>query len=137
MASMVVFSDSTWPRTVLRSLCLENSIMCFINSQPTPWPLSRERTRMANSAFSSACVIVQAHHAQHLLALVVDGNEGHGAGRIVVDELVEQVVAHFAHRREEAQPQVLRCHVAEKIAIEGSILRDKPADQNRRSIAQG
>jgi hypothetical protein len=52
----------------------------------------------------SACVIVQAHHAQHPLALVVDGNEGHGAGRIVVDELVEQFVAHFAKRREEAQP---------------------------------
>jgi hypothetical protein len=52
----------------------------------------------------AACVIVQAHHAQHPLALVVDGNEGHGAGRIVVDELVEQFVAHFAKRREEAQP---------------------------------
>jgi hypothetical protein len=29
---------------------------------------------------------VQAHHAQHPLALVVDGNEGYGAGRIVVDD---------------------------------------------------
>jgi hypothetical protein len=76
----------------------------------------------------SACVIVQAHHAQHPLALVVDGNEGHGAGRIVVDELVDQFVAHFAKRREEAQPQVLRCHVGKKIGIKGSILRDKPAD---------
>ena len=42
----------------------------------------------------------------------------------------------LAHWSEEAQPKILRCHVAEKIWIEGSILRHKPADQNRRSIAQ-
>jgi hypothetical protein len=78
---------------------------------------------------------VQAHHAQQLFALLVDGNEGHGTGRIVVAD-VEELVAHLAHWSEEAQPKILRCHVAEKIWIEGSILRHKPADQNRRSIAQ-
>jgi hypothetical protein len=64
---------------------------------------------------------VQAYDAQHLSALLVDGNEGHGTGRIVVDELVEQRVTHLAHRREEAQSQVRRCQVAEKIRIESSI----------------
>jgi hypothetical protein len=57
----------------------------------------------------SACVIVQAHHAQHPLALVVDGNEGHGAGRIVVDELVEQFVAHFAKRLAENATMLAMC----------------------------
>ena len=95
MASMVAFSASTWPRTVLRSL-----------------PRAHQNGKFG---ILSACVIVQAHHA----ALVVDGNEGHGAGRIVVDELVKQFVAHFVKRREEAQPQVL--HVAKKIGIKGSI----------------
>jgi uncharacterized protein with beta-barrel porin domain len=52
MASMVVFSDSTWPCTTLRSLRFENSIMCFINRQPTPWSLSREAPEWANSAVS-------------------------------------------------------------------------------------
>src|ERR1700704_5182559 len=37
-----------------------------------------------------ALVIVQAHHSQHFLTLLVDGNEGHGSGRIIVDELVKQ-----------------------------------------------
>jgi len=54
-----------------------------------------------------------------------------------IDELVEQLVAHLAHRREEAQSQILRCHVAKKIGIEGSISFHKPADQNRRSIVEG
>src|ERR1700723_3083448 len=66
---------------------------------------------------------MQAHDAQHLLGLLVEGNEGHGAGRIVVDELVEQFVAYFAHWSEEAQPKIFRGHVAEKIGIEGSIFR--------------
>jgi hypothetical protein len=96
MASMMVFSDSTWPRTIVRSLCLENSIMCFI--KPTDAVLLKPRTHQ-NGKFGglSACVIVQAHHAQHLLALFVDRNEGRGTGRIVVDELVEELVAHLAH----------------------------------------
>jgi hypothetical protein len=34
MASMVAFSESTWPRTVLRPFCFEYSITCFIKSQP-------------------------------------------------------------------------------------------------------
>ena len=53
-----------------------------------------------------------------------------------MDEFVEQLVAYLAHRREEAQSQVLRCHVAKEIGIEGSIFRHKPADQNRRSIVE-
>src|ERR1700733_8669852 len=79
---------------------------------------------------------MQAHDAQHLSVLLVDGNEGHGAGRIIVDKLIEQRMIHFVHRSEETQPQVLRCHVAEKIRIEGSVVRLESADQNRRSIAQ-
>ena len=79
---------------------------------------------------------MQAHDAQHLSALLVEGNEGHGTSRIVVDKLVEQFVAYFAHWSEEAQPKIFRGHAAEKIGIEGSILRDELADQNRRSIAQ-
>src|SRR3984885_7925095 len=136
MTSIVIFSDSIWPCTVLRCLCLENSIMCFINSQPTPWSLSHERTKMANSAVSplvSSC----RRTTPSIFWLLVDGNEGHGTGRIVVDELVEELVVNLAHWAEEAQPKILRCHVAEKIGIEGSILRHKAADQNRRSIAQG
>jgi hypothetical protein len=38
--------------------------------------------------------------------------EGHGTGRIVVDELIEELVAHLAHWSEEAQPKILGCHVA-------------------------
>src|SRR5580700_4004385 len=66
---------------------------------------------------------MQAHDARHLSALLVEGNEGHGTSRIVVDELVEQFVAYFAHWSEEAQPKIFRGHVAEKIGIEGSIFR--------------
>ena len=80
---------------------------------------------------------MQAHHAQHLLSSLVDGNEGRGTGRIIVDELGEELMAHLAHWSDEAQPTILRCHVAQEIGIEGGIPCDKPADQNRRSIAQG
>ena len=86
--------------------------MCFINSQPTPCVLKPRTHQNGKFGGLSACVIVQAHHAEHLLALLVDGNEGHGAGRIVVDELVEELVAHLAHWTEEAQPKILGCHVA-------------------------
>jgi len=40
-----------------------------------------------------------------------------------VDELVDQFVAYFAHWSEDAQPKILRGRVAEKIGVEGSILR--------------
>jgi len=53
-----------------------------------------------------------------------------------LDELVEQVVAHLTYRGEKAQAKVRRCHVAEEVGIEGSILRQKSADQNGRSIPQ-
>jgi hypothetical protein len=38
----------------------------------------------------SVCVIVQSHNAQHPLGSLVEGDEGHCVGRIVVDEFVEQ-----------------------------------------------
>ena len=53
-----------------------------------------------------------------------------------MEEFVDQVFAHRVHRRKEAQAQVLGYHVIKKIVIEGSILRHKPADQNRRPVAQ-
>jgi hypothetical protein len=53
-----------------------------------------------------------------------------------MQQFVDQVFAHRVHRRKEAQPQVLGCHVTKKIVIEDCILRHQPADQNRRSVAQ-
>ena len=47
-----------------------------------------------------------------------------------MDELVDQFMAYFAHWSEEAQPKIFRGHFAEKIGIEGSILRHELADQN-------
>jgi hypothetical protein len=102
MTSMVAFSDSTWPRTVLRPFCCEYSII-VLHQEPTDSVALKPRAH-ENRKFGalSACVIVQPHHAEHFLVTLVDGNEGRGAGRIVIDELVEQFVIHFAHRREKA-----------------------------------
>ena len=110
--------------------------MCFIISQPSPWPLRCERTRMANSRVLAVGVVVQAHHAEHAAACLLDGDEGHGVRGIVVDELVDQLGADFAHGGEEAQPQILGRHFGEKIRIERGVLRLERPDQNRRSVAQ-
>ena len=83
-----------------------------------------------------AGVVVQAHHAEQLAARLLDGDEGHGMGGIVVDELVDQLVADFAHGREEAQPQVFAGHFLEKIRIERGILDLERPDQHLRPIAQ-
>ena len=82
--------------------------MCFIISQPSPWPLRCERTQNGEFAALAVGVVVQPHHAEHPAARLVDGDEGHGVRRIVMDELVDQLGADFAHRRKEAQPQILR-----------------------------
>ena len=104
--------------------------MCFIISQPRPWPLRCERTRIANSASFAAGVVVQAHHAEHAAGRLVDGDEGHGVFGIVVDELVDQLGAHFAHGGEKAQPQILRGHLAEEIRIERGIRRLERPEQH-------
>ena len=88
------------------------SYASLLHQQPTDAVLLKPRTHQ-NGKFGglSACIIVQAHHAEHLLALLVDGNEGHGTSRIVMDELIEQLVARLAHWSEEAQPKILGCYV--------------------------
>ena len=63
---------------------------------------------MANSALSPPCVVVQPHHAEHAAGFLLDGDERHRVFRIVVHELVDQLGLHFAHRREETQPQISR-----------------------------
>ena len=65
--------------------------MCFIISQPRPWPLRCERKRMANSPCSPLGIVVQAHDAEHAAGFLRDGDEGHGMGGIVMDELVDQL----------------------------------------------
>src|SRR6185437_1957388 len=65
-----------------------------------------------------------------------DGDEGHSMCRIVVNKLIEQRGAHFAHHREEAQPQVVARHLTQKIRIERGVLDLERPDQNTRSIKQ-
>ena len=88
--------------------------MCFIISQPSPWPLSRERTMMANSRDLVAGIVVQAHHAEHAAGRFLDGDRGHRVLGVVMDELVDHFGADFAHRREIAQPQIVGRYLAQE-----------------------
>ena len=51
---------------------------------------------------------METDRAHHLAALVVEGDEGDGARIIELRQAGEEGVAEIAHRREEAQAQVLR-----------------------------
>ena len=49
IASMVLFSRSTWPSTTSRPSHFAYSIMIAISRQPMPWPFRSERIRMPYS----------------------------------------------------------------------------------------
>ena len=54
--------------------------------------------------------------------------------RIVMDELVDQLGADFAHGGEVAQPQIVGRDLAQAIRIERGILRLERPKQHRRSV---
>jgi len=80
----------------------------LLHEQPTD-SMALESRAHHNSELGvcAACIIVQAHHVQHPSGVLLDGNEGHSASGIVMEQFVDQVFAHRVHRRKEAQPQVL------------------------------
>ena len=110
--------------------------MCFIISQPSPWPLSRERTIIANSAALIAGIVVQAHHAEHFACGLLDDDGSHRMLGVVMDELVDKLGAHLAHGGEVAQPQIVGRYLAQAIRIEGGILRLERPKFDRGSVAQ-
>src|SRR5215831_2125240 len=50
--------------------------------------------------------------------------------RVVVDELVNQIVTSFTHRHEKAQTQIIRCHLSKKIGVQRGIVRPQWPNQN-------
>ena len=108
-----------------------------LHQQPSE-PVSLQRRAQQDGELGAAAtrIVVQAHHAEHASAALLDGNKCHGIGRVVMDELVDEAVAHLAHRREKAQAQIFRRHPGEEIGIKSGILRRQRPEQDLCSIAQ-
>ena len=97
MASMVLFSRSTSPSIALRPSQRACSMMICISRQPSPRPLRSERNDIR----------MQLHNTEHLPAGRVDSDKRNRTRVVDLRQAGDEPVAQIAHRREEAQPQIL------------------------------
>ena len=132
IASIVVFSLSTWPSMVFRPSARAYS-MISLHQQPAE-AAALEIGADQDGIFAAVVVRigVQAHHAEHLAGRFVDRDERHGARVVDLGEARDEGVAEFLHRREEAQAQVLRRHRGKERPVQRLVLRPHRPDKNRR-----
>jgi hypothetical protein len=91
-----------------------------------------------DSEFSAVAVgiVMESYNAEHAAAPFRDGDESHGMFRIIVNELVDQVVTDFAHRYKKAQAQIVSAHLCKKIRVKGCIIGLQWPDENLLAVAQ-
>src|SRR6516225_12135004 len=104
IASIAMFSASTWPSMVLRpSACIFDDHLHEQVAETAPFEVGPHK----DGVFAAFVVRVrvQADDAEHVAGRFLDGNEGHGARVVDLRETHDEGVTEFLHRREEPQTQ--------------------------------
>jgi hypothetical protein len=78
-----------------------------IRRKPTPWPLSRERTRIANSAVPFVELVLQAHEPEHLARVFIERDESHFVAVVEMAELIHLLCAELANVRKKPKSEIL------------------------------
>ena len=114
-----------------RPSAFAHSMMSCISSQPRPRPF--EVRAQEDRVFGRLVVRVgmEAHDADHLAGRLVERHEGDGARVVDLDQPREEGMAELAHRREEAQTQVLVADMLEELEEQPLVLGPHRADEDR------